>query len=74
MDLRSQIIFALQVHKVLYLIGLGLAEEGRDRAEQGTAAEQGVFTRLALEKVKHKSDFYEVTNTICRVCWWRWSG
>jgi hypothetical protein len=59
---------------VLYLIGLGLVEEGRDRVEQGPAAEQGLFTRLALEKVPRKSDCSEVTNTICRVCWRRWSG
>ena len=33
----------LQVHKVLYLIGLGLVEEERDRV----AGSVGVFTQLA---------------------------
>ena len=36
----------LQVHKVLYLIGLGLVEEERDRV----AGSVGVFTQLARER------------------------
>ena len=47
-NLKSRCFSEAQVHKVLYLIGLALVEEERDRA--AGSHDQGVFIRLALQR------------------------